>query len=248
MNRQRLTLFFIFLTDFVSGSIFEHAVTAAPRCPSKAPFVFREGDTLSEVLWFLGSEPVYGKRGWIEKTWAINPHLKKYRGKDIPPGTRVLIPLKECPPLGGWTIENGELVAPYHHPQRKTPDSAPKANAPENQSKNTSIPSATPTQNPTPKPAATPKATQVPTPEPTSTPMPEPTSVPTPEPTSAPTPAATSVPDAAPQPKAKPILLQKPSENLQKNFKNSREVFDKTKQKEREFIKNLKNSDDFQIK
>ncbi|NBO39854.1 hypothetical protein EBU99_14915, partial [bacterium] len=94
------------------------ANTRSEECPRQAPFVFREGDTLSEVLWFLGTEPVYGKRGWIERTIALNPVLEKYRGKQIPPGTRVMIPIKLCPLRGGWSLSSGELVAPYQHPSK----------------------------------------------------------------------------------------------------------------------------------
>lgn len=87
----------------------------AVQCPQSAPFVFREGDTLSEVLWYLKSEPVYGKNGWIEKTIQINPQLEEFRNSEVPPGTRVIIPIKVCPLGGGWIIENGELKAPYRH-------------------------------------------------------------------------------------------------------------------------------------
>ena len=94
---------------------FNAEATPVKGCPSSAPFVFRDGDTLSEVLWYLGAEPVYGKNGWIEKTIRMNPQLEAFRNKQIPPGTRVMIPIKRCPLRGGWVIESGELKAPYHH-------------------------------------------------------------------------------------------------------------------------------------
>lgn len=114
---QKLLINWSSFLFFSSLTVAFHAEAATVnRCPSSAPFIFRDGDTLSEVLWYLGSEPVYRKNGWIEKTIRMNPQLKSYRNKQIPLGTRVVIPIKKCPLGGGWLIENGELKAPYQHP------------------------------------------------------------------------------------------------------------------------------------
>lgn len=270
------------------------------RCPSSATYEFREGDTLSEVLWFLGSEPVYGKRGWIEKTWAINPTLREFRGKEIPPRTKLKIPLKKCPPLGGWTIENDQLIAPYHHPKQKlnapssepqpaqppTPESIPDMSEGQNKAPAEPPPETTTTATPAPTPTATPKPAATPTPTAAPTPAATPAAAPTP--TATPTPAA-ATPAAAPTksltpkllpkpnptakasspvqsqqptplPKAgglktspvktnspKPILTptQGPADKLRSNLKNSKEVFEKNREKEEKFLRQLKEQDDF---
>ncbi len=166
----------------------------ASSCPRQAPFVFREGDTLSEVLWFLGTEPVYGKRGWIEKTFNLNPALEKFRGKKIPPGTKVLIPIKLCPLKGGWTIENGELIAPYHHSTREKSVTQPDNDLPKTDMRE---PISEPISLPAVKSTATPVA--IPTVKPTATPTPMPTVAPTVRATATPTPMpGVSVPPIIP--------------------------------------------------
>ncbi|MEY3901263.1 MAG: hypothetical protein RL189_569 [Pseudomonadota bacterium] len=214
------------------------------RCPKQADFVFRAGDTLSEVLWFLGSEPVYGKRGWIERTWQLNPELSYLRGKEIPPGTRLKIPLKICPLKGGWTLENGELISPYHH--RKA--SSESVNQP------TVAPTVTPIPSPTPEPTVAPTA--VPTPSPTPEPTATPTAVPTPSPTPEPTVAPTAVPTIQPKTKVIPVPTTvpssatkklKPSDKIRKNIKDSKEVFEKGQSKEQQFLEKLQSDDDFRI-
>lgn len=173
----------------------------ASSCPRQAPFVFREGDTLSEVLWFLGTEPVYGKRGWIEKTFNLNPALEKFRGKKIPPGTKVLMPIKLCPLKGGWTIENGELIAPYHHSTREKSVTQPDNDLPKTEMRE---PISEPISLPAVKSSATPIA--IPTVKPTATPTPMPTVAPTVRATATPTPMpGVSVPPIiAPSPTAPP--------------------------------------------
>ncbi len=179
-----------------------HSRAFADECPRQAPFVFREGDTLSEVLWFLGTEPVYGKRGWIEKTIAMNPELEKYKTGTIPPGTKVMIPIIKCPIRGGWTLnDSGELVAPYHHIKQKT-EEAP-----------TPKPTQAATPAPTPKPtqAATPAPTPMPTQAVTPAPTPKPTQAATPAPTPKPTQAVTPAPTPKPTQAATPAPTPKPS-------------------------------------
>ncbi|NBW80187.1 hypothetical protein EBR21_00385 [bacterium] len=264
MNRQRILSVFkgsSFVLASASFVTFSSELQAA-KCPSQAPFVFREGDTLSEVLWYLGSEPVYGKRGWIEKTWALNPSQTHLRGKEIPPGTKLNIPIKECPMRGGWTLENGLLVAPYNHPKRN--NAASKSDAQIAASQGQALSTAAPTASPTPKP--TPTASPTPKPTPTASPTPKPTpTVPTiPEPPStdspSPNPAATASPAPKPTTTVKPITSpqpaviappasskQKTSKDLLKNIKESKDAFQKTNKNENEFINNLKNDSEFQI-
>ena len=264
-----------------SSYLFSILLTAqeahASSCPRKAPFVFREGDTLSEVLWFLGTEPVYGKRGWIEKTFDLNPALEKFRGKQIPPGTKVWIPIKLCPLKGGWTIESGELIAPYHHPTREK-----SVTQPDNDLSKTRIkePISKPRALPAVKSTATPMAVQTVKPAPAQTPTPTPTPKPTPEatvpPIIAPSPLATPArpartpqatpftqtpipsPAAAPQgaspmivktPPPKPPAKTKiePIQKLRLDIKNSKETFEKVKEDEGSFLNDLKKDEDFII-
>lgn len=209
----------------------------ASSCPRQAPFVFREGDTLSEVLWFLGTEPVYGKRGWIEKTFDLNPALGKFRGKQIPPGTKVLIPIKLCPLKGGWTIENGELIAPYHHSTREKSVTKPDNNLPKTDMRE---PISEPISPPAVKSTATPIA--VPTVKPTATPF---IQTPIASPASAPQGASPTIvtPPPKPTPKTKIEPIQKPRLDI----KNSKETFEKVKEDEGSFLNNLKKDEDFII-
>lgn len=245
----------------------------ASSCPRKALFVFREGDTLSEVLWFLGTEPVYGKRGWIEKTFELNPALEKFRGKQIPPGTKVWIPIKLCPLKGGWTIESGELIAPYHHPTREKSVTQPdhdlsKTEIKEPNSKPIALPAVkstatpiavqtvkpTPTLTPTPKP--TPEATVPPiiAPSPLATPA-RPARTPTATPfTQTPIPSPASAPQGAspmtvktPPPKPPPKTKIEPIQKLRLDIKNSKDTFEKVKEDEGSFLDNLKKDQDFII-
>ena len=220
---QKLLINWSSFLFFSSLTVAFHAEAAAVnRCPSSAPFIFRDGDTLSEVLWYLGSEPVYRKNGWIEKTIRMNPQLKSYRNKQIPLGTRVVIPIKKCPLGGGWLIENGELKAPYQHPGASQKQDL--------REKPTPVP---PTPRPTP--------TFTPTPRPTPTPVP-----PTPRPTPTPTPMPNYL---TPTPSKKDSRSKRISpRKLRGKLKKSLETFDVIDNKNNEFLDSLKNDDDFSIK
>ena len=161
-SKLSLTLSSLVLLTFAPRGLSPSSAFAA-ECPRQATFIFREGDTLSEVLWFLGTEPVYGKRGWIEKTIAMNPKLEKYRNGQIPPGTSVMIPIIKCPLKGGWKINaKGELEAPYHHSKEVIPAEREESEDEERESSAEESVPATPTVKPTVAPKAT--ATATPTP------------------------------------------------------------------------------------
>jgi hypothetical protein len=212
---------FVFFSSLMM--IFDAEAAQSNRCPNSAPFVFRAGDTLSEVLWFLGTEPVYGKNGWIEKTIRMNPKLEAFRNKQIPPGTRVMIPIKQCPLGGGWIIEKGELRAPYQHPARdQKNDSDVRLE-----------------QKTDPRPTA------VPTPRPTAVPTPRPTAVPTAVPTPAPTPASKFMtPTPVQKTNTKKVA---PARKLRNDLRKSQDTFDAIENENNEFLRNLKNDDDFTI-
>ena len=260
---------FVFFSSLMM--IFDAEAAQSNRCPNSAPFVFRAGDTLSEVLWFLGTEPVYGKNGWIEKTIRMNPKLEAFRNKQIPPGTRVMIPIKQCPLGGGWIIEKCELRAPYQHPARDQKNDSdvrleqktyPRPTAVPTP-RSTAVPTPRPTAVPTPRPTAvpTPRPTAVPTPKPTAVPTPRPTAVPTPRPTAVPTPRPTAVPTAVPTPAPTPASkfmtptpVQKtntkkvaPARKLRNDLRKSQDTFDAIENENNEFLRNLKNDDDFTI-
>ncbi len=177
-SKLSLTLSSLVLLTFAPRGLSPSSAFAA-ECPRQATFIFREGDTLSEVLWFLGTEPVYGKRGWIEKTIAMNPKLEKYRNGQIPPGTSVMIPIIKCPLKGGWKINaKGELEAPYHHSKEVIPAEREESEDEERESSAEESVPATPTVKPTVAPKAT--ATATPTVKPTVAPKATATATPTP--------------------------------------------------------------------
>ena len=165
LPKLSLTMVSLLLLNLTRANL-KSAQASSEPCPRHAPFIFREGDTLSEVLWFLGTEPVYGKRGWIEKTIERNPELKQYRNRQIPPGTKVMIPIRKCPLQGGWSINGrGELEAPYHHRKRgvevakeQSQDPVPPepSSAESNSGAKNPLPTATPNAvtSPTPAPFA----------------------------------------------------------------------------------------------
>jgi outer membrane biosynthesis protein TonB len=169
------------------------------------------------------------------------------------------IPIKKCPLQGGWTIENGELIAPYHHPHKTQGKPETKSN-PSPVVKTEAQKDATPEPTPSPTPDATPEPTPSPTPDATPEPTPSPAPDATPELTPSPAPVKTPAAKPTQTPKQpqtpRPVMnspvksqsskTSAPSENLRQNLKNSRDVFDKNRKKEEIFLEQIKKDDDFQ--
>jgi hypothetical protein len=118
----------IFFSIFCFAPVADASV-ATQNCPKQVRYKFEKGDTLSEVLWAVGSWRLYGPGGRVARIVGASPHkFSSLKNGLIRLNAVVKISVQFCPDPSRWSIENGFLVRIKHTPhgnKKLVPESKP---------------------------------------------------------------------------------------------------------------------------
>ncbi len=96
-------------------------ITAGTMFADPVIHIVKKGETLSQILYKMKSMPIYGKKGSLEKTIALNPFLKNKSGNFILPKMKIILPMqidKDDNPLEN-TLGNNIISSPVENNERK---------------------------------------------------------------------------------------------------------------------------------